>query len=175
MKTFRLVLPLTIAFTLTSCMVDGEETSFNETDIRSGLNNSCSEISDIQECSDDSNCQILFEDDGDTFRGCIGIPLENNDDDIAEEEQNQNDDPTYDDDYANNNDEGVENDDSAAEDMSNMHQCQNKKNKVVVCHFPPGNHSNAKSLCVSKNAWINGLSNKTHELNYLGACKAEDL
>ncbi len=49
-------------------------------------------------------------------------------------------------------------------------KCGNNNSKVYVCHLPPGNPSNAKTLCISKNAISSHVGN--HGGDYLGQCFA---
>ncbi len=44
----------------------------------------------------------------------------------------------------------------------------NKQEKVLVCHIPQGNSSNAHLIDISRNAWLNGHDpHKAHKLDYL--------
>lgn len=44
--------------------------------------------------------------------------------------------------------------------------CGNNNNKVVICHIPPGNPSNAHEICISANAVLTHLAHG----DYLGPC-----
>lgn len=49
-------------------------------------------------------------------------------------------------------------------------------NKVIICHFPPGNHLNPQTICVDSHAAMNGhrvpMNGSAGPLgDYLGACR----
>ena len=54
------------------------------------------------------------------------------------------------------------------DDIVSNWKCGNKLNKVLICHVPPGNPSNAQTICISKNAVSTHVPN--HGGDYLGSC-----
>ncbi|MFZ1528072.1 MAG: T9SS type A sorting domain-containing protein [Ferruginibacter sp.] len=50
-------------------------------------------------------------------------------------------------------------------------RCGSKMDKVTICKIPPGNPANAQTICISKNAVANQLSNGS----YLGSCSEETM
>jgi len=48
--------------------------------------------------------------------------------------------------------------------------CGNKNNKVLICHIPPGNPSNAHTICVSPNAVPAHLQGNNSHNDFLGDC-----
>lgn len=56
--------------------------------------------------------------------------------------------------------------------------CGKNLKKIIICHIPPGNHSAAHSICISKAGWENGHKDNhgsSDARDYLGACELEDL
>lgn len=56
---------------------------------------------------------------------------------------------------------------------------RNKKDKIRVCHVPPGNPDAAHTICISVQGWENGHKDSHQGAgdesgDYLGACKKQD-
>ena len=46
--------------------------------------------------------------------------------------------------------------------------------KIEICHVPPGNPANARTIEVDNNAWSQGHSvHNNHSLDYVGACRVD--
>ncbi len=60
------------------------------------------------------------------------------------------------------------------DEYSDDWKCGNNNNKIIVCHKPPGNPSNTKSLCISINALESHLNNHGDFVGPCVECSYED-